>query len=356
MKEQKVYKSIFTSHASLDKEIVNYFIDDILIGSLGFNITDIFSTSTDGAKITSGEDWRNEIRDNILNAKVIFLFVTSNYKCSEMCLNEMGAAWATSNKVISIIVEPINFNTVGILQEIKQIEKLNDETSLDRIKDEMQALFKIPSGKIKSDRWTAKKREFLTKLKIHLKNNPFPIPVSKDVLQDLSQQLQELNESYEKLLKEKVLLDKINKDLVKEKGIQAAKKIKLKHGVITEFQEFKDILKEVRDTFGKLDSATTTIVFNDFTGNNLKIDYQAYSAGISKSIARKYIDEEESVLWEGTVVIKNIDKALTKLSSFMKKVQSVEFFEEYEDNYEALFDIKNLDFWEDVISVNMAYE
>lgn len=203
METQKKYKNIFISHSSLDKKIVDCFIDDILIGALGFAISDIFSTSTEGAKIKSGNDWRDEIKDNILNAKVIVLIVTSNYKSSEMCLNEMGAAWTTSNKVITLIVEPINFKSVGILQEINQVEKLNDEKSLDRIKDEMQNIFNIPSEKLKSDRWTCKKEEFLDKIESYVESNPFPLPISIDVVEDLKKKYDELNSLYEILTIEK---------------------------------------------------------------------------------------------------------------------------------------------------------
>lgn len=85
-------------------------------------------------------------------------------------------------------------------------------------------------------------------------------------------------------------------------------------------------------------------------------DYQLYSAELSKSIARKYIDEEQKVLWNETTTMTKIDKVLTKLQNFMENIQSEEFFEEYDGNYEVLFDINNLGFWEDVISVRMAYE
>jgi hypothetical protein len=84
---------IFLSHASKDKEIIQGFMDEILIGALSIKLGDIFCTTTDGTKIKSGEDWRNEIRAHLVEAKITFLFITPNYKESEICLNEMGAAW-----------------------------------------------------------------------------------------------------------------------------------------------------------------------------------------------------------------------------------------------------------------------
>src|SRR5260221_4510442 len=93
-------KRVFISHASKDKEIVDAFIDDLLVNVLAIKITDVFCTSTDGTKILSGEDWRNQIQENLKGAKITFLIITPNYKESEICLNEMGAAWGLSGKTI----------------------------------------------------------------------------------------------------------------------------------------------------------------------------------------------------------------------------------------------------------------
>jgi hypothetical protein len=88
---------IFISHASKDKKIIDAFIDDILVGSGLVELDDIFSTTTDGTKIDSGEDWRNSIKDHLEKAKITFQIITPNYKESEVCLNEMGAAWVLSS-------------------------------------------------------------------------------------------------------------------------------------------------------------------------------------------------------------------------------------------------------------------
>src|SRR3569833_605782 len=127
-------RSVFISHASKDKALVQDFLDFILHGALSVDITDIFCTTTECTKIESGEDWRGSIRENLISAKLNFLIITPNYKESEVCLNEMGASWVLSNKVVPLIVDPINYKTVGIIQEPKQVERLLEESSLDRIR------------------------------------------------------------------------------------------------------------------------------------------------------------------------------------------------------------------------------
>jgi len=116
-------KTIFLSHSSKDKVISDYFIDDILVLGLSIKRKDIFCTSADGTKPESGEDWRESIKDALINSKIVILLITSNYKESEMCQNEMGAAWVCSNKTIPLILEPINYETVGVIQQTKQVVK-----------------------------------------------------------------------------------------------------------------------------------------------------------------------------------------------------------------------------------------
>ena len=145
---------IFISHSGKDKRIVDDFVDLILHGGLSVPIDKIFCTSTDGMKIESGDDWRDSIQKALKNAKINFLIITPNYKESEVCMNEMGAAWVSEAKVLPMIVEPINYETVGVIQEPNQIEKIANEKSLDRIKDIVQDYLSIPSELVRSDRWT----------------------------------------------------------------------------------------------------------------------------------------------------------------------------------------------------------
>ena len=167
-------KKIFISHASADQPIIKSLIDDLLHGALSVKISDIFCTTADGTKIESGKDWRNSIQEALRNSKVTLLIITPNYKESEICMCEMGAAWVTSSKVLPFIVEPITYDSVGVIQQPKQIEKILEEKSLDRLRDVIQETLEIDPKEIKSDRWTAKKTEFLQKVKMHLKTNPFP--------------------------------------------------------------------------------------------------------------------------------------------------------------------------------------
>lgn len=96
---------IFISHSSKDKEIVREFVNEILVLSLGTDQKNIFCTSIEGLGITSGEDFRKRIKAELELAKIVIQVISKNYKSSEVCLNEMGAAWVLATNVIPLVID-----------------------------------------------------------------------------------------------------------------------------------------------------------------------------------------------------------------------------------------------------------
>jgi hypothetical protein len=136
--QKNVELLIFISHSSKDEEIVKLFTDKILQLALQINLSNIFCTSIQATSITTGEDFRSVIKDNLSKASHVIQIISSNYKASEVCLNEMGAAWVLNNKVIPFILTPINYDSVGFIHQPHQLLKLNDENDLLKFVDEMK--------------------------------------------------------------------------------------------------------------------------------------------------------------------------------------------------------------------------
>lgn len=128
---------IFISHSSKDEQIVALFIDKILQLALQINLNKIFCTSIQAMSITSGENFRKAVRENLMRASHVIQIITRNYKESEVCLNEMGAAWVLNSRVIPFILNPIRYDTVGFIHEPIQQLKLDDENDLMKFIDEM---------------------------------------------------------------------------------------------------------------------------------------------------------------------------------------------------------------------------
>ena len=134
--EQKDYK-FFISHSSKDETIVNGFITNILMLGCGFRRTDIFCT-LDHTAIRTGDDFRNEIIVNMKKCDYVLCMISDNYKNSEVCQNELGAAWAMEGKrVLPFKFPDLNFKEIGFLNVVKQAADIADRSKLDELYNEL---------------------------------------------------------------------------------------------------------------------------------------------------------------------------------------------------------------------------
>lgn len=342
-------QEVFISHSSKDLDIVNAFIDEILVGALAIQVNDIFCTSTEGTKIKSGDDWRKSIRLHLKNSRIIFLIITPNFKESEVCLNEMGAAWVLSkNNVITLTVEPINYKTVGVIEEPKQLEKLLDESSLDRIRDVVKNKLNIPSRLIKSDRWSVKKIAFIEKVKMYIENNPFPAPLGREEYDNALAETKNQKQAYRALLTDIAKLQTKIEKLKKAKDKKEIQSIEREFSDSSVFEKFEELASEVSGCLEEFDGIITGLAFLEYSNKNISLDINSsWKEEINEAISCDYITEELAVNWETTRQMSDLYFSLENLSKFMDENED-EIIEQFEEKYKATFSVLNIEFWREV--------
>lgn len=141
---QNTFK-IFISHSSEDEVIIKGFIEKILMLGCGFKRSDIFCT-LDHTVIRTGDDFRNEIVDNMKNCDYIICFISDNYRKSEVCQNELGAAWTFDDKrVLPFKFPSVGFNEIGFLNVVKQAADITDKSKLDELYEELCKYYDLQS-------------------------------------------------------------------------------------------------------------------------------------------------------------------------------------------------------------------
>ena len=134
---RKSNQKIFISHASADATIINAFIKEILKLGCGLRDEDIFCT-LDHTVIRTGDDFRQQIVENMKSCDFILCFVSDNYRKSDICQNEMGAAWALGpNRILPFKFPNISFSEIGFLNVTKQAADITDDTKLDELHCEL---------------------------------------------------------------------------------------------------------------------------------------------------------------------------------------------------------------------------
>lgn len=152
---------VFISHSSADKELVDLFKNIILNAGLGIADEDIAYTSAVETGVPTGGNIPQYIKDNLADCDFVFFMISENYRKSEVCLNEMGAAWALNKKVKPILLYDVTFTSVGWLYSMNLCAKIDDSERLDELRDDFAEKCQICT---KTVVWNKKKAEFLSKV------------------------------------------------------------------------------------------------------------------------------------------------------------------------------------------------
>lgn len=156
--EKKHSKRIFISHSSKDKEVIKKFVDYILQLGIGLNYDDIFCTSIEEMGIKNGEDLRNHIWNNVQSADYSLIMISKQYKESEICMNEMGAVWATDNRVRFYLLPGVDFDEIGWLCDTKKADKLVNPIVLDSLEEEIVDYYGLPHS---GGKWSRHRQDFV---------------------------------------------------------------------------------------------------------------------------------------------------------------------------------------------------
>lgn len=127
------YHKVFISHSSEDKDLIDDFVDKVLRLPCGFNTTDIIYTSRQTTGVELGDSIPEYIKSNLQICSLVLFMISPNYRKSEVCLNEMGAAWALNKKTISILLPGVSFNSLGWLTSLDKAIKIDDPEGLDKL-------------------------------------------------------------------------------------------------------------------------------------------------------------------------------------------------------------------------------
>ncbi|GEM_PF-5278139 len=162
---EKSLAQVFINHASEDAMLIEAFGRDLL-PALGLNLhSDVFCTSLNGLGIPHGENWRDDIRKHMTACKVVIPVISQAYKKSEVCLNELGAAWMVNKPMLPLIVPPLQKGEVGVLVDVLQQRLINDDAELDEFET---ALRQHLGTSVNIPVWNKGKQNFLDSVKMLL--------------------------------------------------------------------------------------------------------------------------------------------------------------------------------------------
>lgn len=128
--ESKKHPLVFISHSSEDKALIQSFVENVLILGMGLDKEDVAFTSHEVYGVEPGDRINRYIKENIEGADVILLMISQSYKKSEVCLNEMGAAWALDKFFVSVLLPNVGFDKLGWLTSFEKAVKIDNKDQM----------------------------------------------------------------------------------------------------------------------------------------------------------------------------------------------------------------------------------
>ena len=123
---------IFFSHSTEDKKILDFFFNTLM--ESGVEKDEVFYTSRDDKNQINIKEKLDEIcRKNITdNRTAVFLYSTENFKKSEYCMFEAGAAWATRDCVedVLLVCDDYKKNSLDLLNKGEFVATISDKTNI----------------------------------------------------------------------------------------------------------------------------------------------------------------------------------------------------------------------------------
>jgi hypothetical protein len=172
-----VVKLVFVSHATVDSELVEQFVD-IILKSCGLTETDIFVSSIPGMDIPAGGDLLAAVRAEVSDTTLVIAVITPTYPTRPVCVAELGAAWGVSGKLLPVLVPGVDRDRLdGVLTGMK-VDYLNQEKALDHIAERIET--ETGLRPVSPASWTRAKQKWLRAIDDLVAKLPRPEIISKD--------------------------------------------------------------------------------------------------------------------------------------------------------------------------------
>ncbi len=339
---------IFISHARHDKPIIDDFFDLLQTGC-SIHGSDIFCTSVEGAGIETGEDFVKWIKEHIVKADLVILFVTPNYLNSKFCVAEMGAAWALEKKVFPLVIPDMPHEVGGVMLG-KQTTYI-DESGLDELYDRIREIFK--EVKMPTSRWSLKKEQFLKFFRKKKNEVRKPEFVNQDELQREQERTNEAMLLYEEMNGENKELKERIKLLEQIKDKEEVDKIRKKFTSDSEYYE--NLLSNVREELSEFNDVVVRCIYAEIVEKPwMPSEYAArqHEKDIERAMDSEWIIEVFNNDIPGYYANRKHPKLTTTFEAIADLEQYIvhEMPEDLRGNLqrdqEYLIDISNREFWE----------
>lgn len=317
-----------------------------------FDLTrkDFFLTSDEELQV--GENWIEQIRKGVEEARIILPLITPNFLESHFCLCELGAAWVNNKALVPVIIPPLNYHALDStpFRSWTQTITLSSVTDLMRL---AEAIKSKDVGDVNMVRFSTRAEtiynEILTPYKQAMEQREVITAESvKALRKDLAEHKQAYLEAEDELTNAKKEIEELRK-------MKDADEIKaFDFAQLDEWDTFMDAVEETKDVLKHLPRYVPSILFH-------ARKHKSYGGFIGEQedlSSLKVLENEGYIIWEqgwvpdyGHQAVLRADQALNKFSKVLNSLEDDNLFlEKFEAEYSNVrFNLAYSPFWEEVL-------
>jgi hypothetical protein len=125
---------IFISHAGVDEDFVDEFVETIVIRGCGADADSVFYSSGADTAVPSGSDVNTYIREQVSEADVVVALITPAFRARPYCMAELGAAWSRAGSMFPLTAGLPREELDGVLK-YDAVRDVGQASVLDELRD-----------------------------------------------------------------------------------------------------------------------------------------------------------------------------------------------------------------------------
>jgi hypothetical protein len=254
---------IFVSHAAVDKEFVDSFVDKVI--RLGCEVpkASIFYSSGEDTGIPSGGNLNDYVRQKVANAAIVVAILTPSFQARPFCIAELGAAWSRIGRLFPIAAPGLERTDLqGVLKGLI-VKYLDDSQALDELHEAVCGAAGTNPGATTWNSYKAKWRADVSRLVGALE---VPKVIAPEVFErsqsDARGALQALGEAQSEIEKLRAQIEKLKT----AKDAAAVRQILKPEN---EVEEFAALEKAAREALSELPDSAKEAVYWDMQGQDM---------------------------------------------------------------------------------------
>jgi hypothetical protein len=187
--------NVFVSYASRDEALAKSFVNEILLLALSIPENAVVCGVATEQGVTSGQQSIDGLKKSVGEEDVTIFLLSEHFYNNPICLCEMGAAWARSASVFSLLIPPLAHTDVAAVFADRHLDAITEEYAYKNLRTITETRLGYKARTVKFHDQVQKFLDFLSALP---SGQGHPEYVSYDTYRELEEELEDYKKEHQR--------------------------------------------------------------------------------------------------------------------------------------------------------------